>query len=67
MEISKEFTIRDINYIRFANYEATKELSADDLILITKKRADEFKKILEYRKANTADKTITSGLDEIGA
>lgn len=65
MKISKEFTIRDINNIRIANYEATKKLSANELILITKKRADEFKKILEYRKANTDDSTNTSSLYDV--
>ena len=48
--ISENFTIEDIHAIRYANYERTKNMSKEELIEDSKKRAEKIKNKLEMLK-----------------
>ena len=48
--ISENFTIKDIHTIRYANYERTKNMSKEELIEDSKKRAEKMKNKLENLK-----------------
>jgi len=48
--ISENFTIKDIHAIRYANYERTKNMSKEELIEDSKKRAEKIKNKLEMFK-----------------
>jgi len=68
MKISNNFTIQDIHNIRYENYEITKNLSADELIDVTKKHADEFKKMLRIprTKMESANVKLCKGIQSKG-
>lgn len=48
--ISQKFTIKDIHAIRYANYERTKNMTKEELINDSKKRAEKIKNKLEMLK-----------------
>jgi len=41
--ISENFTVKDIHAIRYANYERTKNMSSEELIEDTKRRAEKIR------------------------